>query len=94
MSSKNSEKVVQKRSVIVNGRKSSVSLEDEFWDGLREIVALRGGSTRDLVNEINAARVNSNLSAALRLFVLDHFRQKAKADTALLPYPVRQNVGV
>jgi predicted DNA-binding ribbon-helix-helix protein len=59
-----------KRSIVVAGHKTSVSLEDAFWNSLREIAKARDMTVSDLVESIDADRRHSNLSSALRLFVL------------------------
>jgi predicted DNA-binding ribbon-helix-helix protein len=66
---------VVKRSVVVAGHKTSISLEDAFWNELKDLAARRGISTSDLVLEIDRARQHGNLSSAIRLFVLDQVRQ-------------------
>ena len=65
---------VIKRSIVIAGHKTSVSLEDAFWKGLKEIARERGMTLSDLVAEIDAERRHGNLSSAIRLFVLDHYR--------------------
>lgn len=65
---------VVKRSIVIAGHKTSVSLEDEFWDALKEIAARRSVTLSDLVANIDASRSQGNLSSAIRLFVLDYFR--------------------
>ena len=70
---------VVKRSIDIAGRKTSVSLEDPFWYGLRRIASDRGMTTGDLVATINTDRQNGNLSSTIRLFVLDYFRASARA---------------
>jgi|RhiMethySRZTD1v2_1073278.scaffolds.fasta_scaffold115155_3 predicted DNA-binding ribbon-helix-helix protein len=65
---------VIKRSVIRNGHKSSISLEDQFWDALREIADRKEMAISTLVAAIDHSRTTSNLSSAIRVFVLDHFR--------------------
>ena len=65
---------VVKRSIVVAGHKTSVSLEDAFWNGLKEIVRERHMTLSELAAEINAQRQLGNLSSALRLFVLDFYR--------------------
>jgi predicted DNA-binding ribbon-helix-helix protein len=68
---------VVKRSIILAGHKTSVSLEDEFWGGLKEIAGKRLMSLSTLVDTIDAQRQQgSNLSSALRLFVLNHYRAR------------------
>jgi predicted DNA-binding ribbon-helix-helix protein len=68
---------VLKRSVVIGGHKTSVSLEDEFWSGLKEIAAGRNMTLSDLVATIERARESGNLSSSLRLFVLEAYRQRA-----------------
>jgi predicted DNA-binding ribbon-helix-helix protein len=65
---------VVKRSVVVGGHKTSVSLEDAFWRGLKEIAASRRVPLRDLVARIDTDREHGNLSSAIRLFVLNHYK--------------------
>jgi predicted DNA-binding ribbon-helix-helix protein len=65
---------IVKRSVTVDGRKSSVGLEDGFWNALKEIATARKISIQEIVLEIDSARDGPNLSSAIRLFVLDHYR--------------------
>lgn len=68
---------VAKRSVVVAGHKTSVSLEEPFWDGLKEIAGSRGTTLSGLIGEIETDRHGSNLSSAIRLFVLGYFRSRA-----------------
>jgi predicted DNA-binding ribbon-helix-helix protein len=70
---------VVKRSIVIAGHKTSVSLEDQFWDALREIATARGTAVGTLVSSIDADRKHGNLSSAIRLFVLDHYRAQADA---------------
>jgi predicted DNA-binding ribbon-helix-helix protein len=67
---------VIKHSVILNGHKTSVSLEDQFWDGLREIAARENIGVSGLVERIDHGRTGHNLSSAIRVFVLAHFRAR------------------
>jgi predicted DNA-binding ribbon-helix-helix protein len=67
---------VLKRSIVVKGHKTSVSLEDGFWSGLREIAEERDVSLGELAAEIDAQRTVSNLSSAIRLYVLEHFQRR------------------
>ena len=73
---------VVKRSVVVSGHTTSISLEDEFWSGLREIAKARGATLAQTVTEIDMTRQHNNLSSAIRLFVLGHLRE-VKVATAL-----------
>ena len=68
---------VLKRSVVIGGHKTSVSLEDEFWSGLKDIAAARNTTLSDLVATVERGRDNGNLSSTLRLFVLESYRQRA-----------------
>jgi predicted DNA-binding ribbon-helix-helix protein len=69
-----------KRSVIVGGRKTSISLEDAFWSALKEIAQAQGATLAQTVTEIDKTRQQGNLSSAIRLFVLGHIRdQKMRA---------------
>jgi predicted DNA-binding ribbon-helix-helix protein len=70
--------LVAKRSVIIAGRKTSVSLEDAFWSCLREIAEERKETVSGLIATINADRQHGNLSSALRLFVLGFYRRQAE----------------
>ena len=65
---------VVKRSIVIAGHKTSVSLEDAFWIGLKEIAGGRGMTLSELVALIDQDRRHGNLSSAIRLFVLDHYR--------------------
>jgi predicted DNA-binding ribbon-helix-helix protein len=69
---------VLKRSVLIAGHATSVSLEEPFWEGLRAIAAARGVSLNTLVAEVDTARDKANLSSALRLLVLDYYRSAAQ----------------
>jgi predicted DNA-binding ribbon-helix-helix protein/DNA-binding XRE family transcriptional regulator len=72
-----------KRSIVVSGRRTAVSLEDAFADGLREIAAERGVTMSALVSMIENSHTQSNLSSAIRVFVLHHFRAQAAGDKRL-----------
>ena len=67
---------IGKRSTVVNGHKTSVSLEDEFWSALKVIAGKRLMNLSDLVTAIDGQRQHGNLSSAIRLFVLDFYRSK------------------
>jgi predicted DNA-binding ribbon-helix-helix protein len=66
--------VVIKRSIILDGHKTSVSLENEFWDGLREIADSKKTTVSILVGQLDRERDNCNLSSAIRVYVFSHFR--------------------
>jgi len=67
---------VVKRSIVVAGHKTSVSLEEAFWNGMKEISGLRDMTLSELVGEIDSNRQQGNLSSAIRLFVLDSVRAR------------------
>lgn len=64
---------IRKRSVMIAGHPTSLSLEEPFWEDLRKIARRRGVSLKSLVGAVDAGR-SGNLSSALRLFVLDCYR--------------------
>jgi len=70
---------VTKRSIQLDGRRTSVSLEDAFWTALKEIAHFQGVTVPSLVAAIEATRNQSNLSSAIRVFVLEHLRNKDKS---------------
>ncbi len=65
----------KKHSLTLKGHRTSVSLEDEFWDAFREIAATKGQPINVLAAEIDAARgMDAGLASAIRLFILRHYR--------------------
>ena len=68
---------IVKRSVMIAGHRTSVSLEETFWQALREIAAARGQSVQALIGTIDAGRAEQNLSSAIRVFVLNAVRGAA-----------------
>jgi predicted DNA-binding ribbon-helix-helix protein len=66
-----------KRSIHLDGRKTSVTLEDGFWNALKEIAAAQKTSASQLILRTDRARKGNNLSSAIRLFVLDYYRRAA-----------------
>ena len=77
---------VVKRSIVISGHKTSVSLEDPFWTDLKKIAQDRQVTLSELVTKIDGAREQSNLSSAIRLFVLRHVRKEAKRTDVARPY--------
>jgi len=77
---------VVKRSIVIAGHKTSVSLEDAFWMGLKEIATGRDMTLSDLVASIDTDRRHGNLSSAIRLYVLDHYRGRT-GDEIIGPPP-------
>ena len=70
---------VFKRSIVVAGHKTSVSVEEAFWSGMKEISGACRMTLSQLVSEIDANRNHgNNLSSAIRQFVLDHFKSRAE----------------
>ncbi|MGA9515462.1 MAG: ribbon-helix-helix domain-containing protein [Pseudolabrys sp.] len=65
---------VIKRSIILNGHKTSVSVENEFWHALREIAGHEHTTVPMLVERIDGSRDICNLSSAIRVFVFNRFR--------------------
>lgn len=65
--------MIKKRSLMVAGHPTSVTLEAEFWDALKELAARRGLSVAALVEEIDRER-EGNLSSAIRVHILRAFR--------------------
>jgi len=70
--------LILKRSIIIAGMKTSVSLEDEFWQALKQIAAGFDMPMAKLVHRIDTRRQNGNLSSALRLYVLEHYLRRTK----------------
>ena len=67
---------IVKRSVVVAGHQTSISLEEPFWKSLKEIAKQRRTTLTELVSEIDKSRERCNLSSAIRLFVLEHYRDR------------------
>ena len=66
-----------KRSIAIDGHRTSVSLEDPFWSALGEIAAARGMSVAAQIGEIDHGRGEMNLSAAIRTYVLAWYRERS-----------------
>jgi predicted DNA-binding ribbon-helix-helix protein len=60
--------------MVIHGRKTSVTLEDAFWEGLHKIACRDGLTVRQLIEGIAADRKHGNLSSAIRVFVLSQYR--------------------
>lgn len=67
---------MRKRSLTIAGHRTSLALEAQFWEALETIAAERGMSLAQLVTSVDQTRVEANLSSALRIFALDHFRAR------------------
>jgi predicted DNA-binding ribbon-helix-helix protein len=72
------ESQVKKRTVVVRGNKSSVSVEQSFWVALKEIAAANNIGLGALVSDIDSKREHANLSSAIRLFVLCYYRERVE----------------
>ena len=73
--------LVIKRSIVIAGHKTSVSLEDMFWTGLNDIAERQNVTLSPMVGDVDTRRQQGNLSSAIRLFVLDQFRKQAADQT-------------
>jgi predicted DNA-binding ribbon-helix-helix protein len=73
---------VVKHSIVIAGHKTSVSLEDAFWKGLKEIARARSLTLSEMVEAIDSERTQGNLSSALRLFVLGHYHSRIGAQAS------------
>src|SRR6516225_3551165 len=73
------------RSININGHKTSVSLEDAFWSALKDIAHERGETLSHLVGSIDAKHQFCNLSSAIRLFVLEYYRDQLERRISLVP---------
>jgi predicted DNA-binding ribbon-helix-helix protein len=67
----------KKRSIVIGGHKTSLSLEAGFWLALKEIAAHEGTPVSHLVKRIDGDRKHGNLSSQLRVYVLEHHRRLA-----------------
>ena len=80
-------RLMPKRAVVIHGRKTSVSIEAEFWSALKEIAAQRGMKLQDLVTEIDATQERGNLSSAIRLYLFGVYREQVRQSAR--PQPER-----
>jgi predicted DNA-binding ribbon-helix-helix protein len=83
---------VVKRSIVVAGHKTSVSLEDAFWESLKDIARARRVTLSDLVGGIDANREHGNLSSAIRLFVLGHYQKRAASHAIVHKFAEPPNI--
>ncbi|MGB7715962.1 MAG: ribbon-helix-helix domain-containing protein [Pseudolabrys sp.] len=72
---------VLKRSIRLAGNKTSISLENQFWNCLREIAGSENIAVDALIERIDTDRTRQNLSSAVRLFGLDYFRMRTSRET-------------
>ena len=75
---------VLKRSLNLAGHKTSVSVEDEFWNSLKEIARERGMTLAAMIGTIDGDRQHANLSSAIRLFVLGFYRDQLNSTISRL----------
>jgi predicted DNA-binding ribbon-helix-helix protein len=66
-----------KRSVTIAGHRTSISLEEPFWEALRELAKKRGMTLAALIAEIDGRRKGANLSSAIRMYMLEYYRHNA-----------------
>jgi predicted DNA-binding ribbon-helix-helix protein len=71
-----------KRSFSIRGHRTSISLEQAFWEALQAIARERGLPLVQLVGAIDEGRGDAGLSGAVRVFILDHYRSRARIDPA------------
>ena len=71
--------LIMKQSVSINGHHSSVTLEGAFWNALKEIAVAQNISANALVSKIDSERDATNLSSAIRVYVVEHYRRAANA---------------
>jgi len=69
------ESSIQRRTIIIGGHRTSISLEDAFWSELKEIAHSQRATVSKLVAQIDDTRQQANLSSAIRLYVLEHIRR-------------------
>jgi predicted DNA-binding ribbon-helix-helix protein len=88
---RNQHSPVLKRSIRLAGNKTSISLENQFWNCLREIARRENIAVDTLIERIDTDRTDHNLSSAVRLFVLDYFRMHTNREIFALR--IRQQTG-
>src|SRR5262245_61119110 len=82
-SRRNPHSPVIKHSITLAGNKTSISLENQFWHGLREIARRENSAVCALIEQIDTDRTRHNLSSAVRLYVLNYF--KTRTSQQILP---------
>ncbi len=73
----------KKRSLKIEGHRTSISLENAFWRALRDVAGEQGRSVPALVADIDAKRCGISLSSAIRIHLLNHFRSRARSEIDL-----------
>lgn len=79
------------RNITLADRRTSNRLEPEMWDALSEICAREGRSLHDICGQIEAKRTQSGLTSAVRVFILNYFREAATEEDLALPLQRRNN---
>ncbi len=74
---------MKKHSVTIAGHRTSISLEDEFWQGLKTLADSRNKSLADIIRQIDKERGINNLSSAIRIAVLDHYKSQIPQEGTL-----------
>ncbi|WP_119308376.1 ribbon-helix-helix domain-containing protein [Cohaesibacter haloalkalitolerans] len=74
---------MKKHSVTIAGHRTSISLEDEFWQGLKALADSRNKSLADIIRQIDKERGINNLSSAIRIAVLDYYKSQIPQEDAL-----------
>ena len=74
--------LVIKRSIVIDGHKTSVSLEDAFWQELKRIAGHQRVTLSSVIGSIDMRRQQGNLSSAIRLYVLEQARARAEEATS------------
>lgn len=72
---------VRKRSVMIAGHRTSVSLEAAFWEALQEIARARNSSVQAVIAQIDSQRTGNNLSSAIRVYVLENLQKAVRRAT-------------
>ena len=68
--------LIRKHTVVINSRKTSITVEDAFWEALQEIATARGTSVANVISLIDAHHPNTNLSSAIRVTALEFYRDR------------------
>jgi predicted DNA-binding ribbon-helix-helix protein len=74
------ENVNLKRSIVVSGKRTSVSLEDSFWSGLKAIARMENMTIEKYIEQINLHRKTPNLSSNLRIAILEYFLRNGRSE--------------
>ena len=79
------------RNISLADRRTSIRLEPEMWDALSEICAREGRSLHDICRQIEGMRSQSGLTTAVRVFILNYFREAATEEGHALALQRRRN---